>query len=147
MGKAASCAYHLGPADMNSAHQDPYAVCCKPSPFSITVRFFMVEPCRSPAIPVVPDQSIATWCCSSLEEGQGGLCVATSRLLLMQSVLASVVQVGALALLLCSRILSVVARPWIVVSCCSREGEWSQGWPILPSCWHHHSSTHLGSPL
>lgn len=35
------------------------------------------------------------------------------------------------------RILSAMPCPWIVVSCSSREGKWSQQGLMSPSWWHH----------
>ena len=75
------------------------------------------------------------WGCAGLEEVQCGQWAAASFILLMWPALISVLQGVALASTSCSRILSVVSCPWIVVS--SSYEEWGQEWHMSPSWWCH----------
>ena len=110
-----------------------------PPLFFITVRFLVVESCKYPCSPHGARQECwllrrwGSWISPlgflfSLEESYtqkrplyvvlhqpgGGHCSASPP---------------------CSRIPSVVFRSWILFSCSSCEGEWSEEWPMLPSWW------------
>lgn len=77
-------------------------------------------------------------CCQAdLGKESWGHYVAIPLTFLMQSVLVPMVQRVASAS--SSRIILMVSYPWIVVRCCSYEGEQSQECPRLPSWWYHSS--------